>query len=132
MNFIEFMANYATELDGQYSEYDNNKSVIVVPLGDGRYQTVLGIMRHNEKYNKTGVEFNSKVCQLNSEINLKDLLIENGKFCHAKFVIDDGFVKVEAAAFLDSSSESILKEMITEVANLADEWEMKLTGLDVH
>jgi len=132
MNFTEFMESYADEIGGQYSEYDKNKSVIIVPLEDGRFQTVLGIMKHSEKYGKTGVEFASKVCEFSGDINLIELLRENSNFCHAKFVIVDDYVKVEAATFLDNVTDELLKEMIVEVANLADEWEYKLTGLDVH
>ena len=132
MNFTEFMESYANEIGGQYSEYDKNKSVIIVPLEDGRFQTVLGIMKHSEKYSKTGVEFTSKVCEFSADINLTELLRENSNFCHAKFVLVDDYIKVEAATFLDNVTDELLKEMIVEVANLADEWEYKLTGLDVH
>jgi hypothetical protein len=32
-NFNEFMENFADEIGGQFSEYDQSKSVIIVPLG---------------------------------------------------------------------------------------------------
>ncbi|NMM50530.1 type III secretion system chaperone family protein [Marinigracilibium pacificum] len=132
MNFLEFIEEFSSEIGGQFSEYDQNKSVIVIPVDESRYQTVLGMMRMNEKYGKTGVEFTSKVCEFTPDIDLKRLLVENARFCHAKFVISDNFVKVEAATFLDNITDDLLKEMITEVAELADEYEFKLTGLDVH
>ncbi|MCX2745820.1 hypothetical protein OO013_18195 [Mangrovivirga sp. M17] len=90
------------------------------------------MMRMNEKYGKTGVEFTSKVCEYTPAIDLKHLLVENARFCHAKFVLSENFIKVEAATFLDNITDDLLKEMIIEVAELADEYEMKLTGLDVH
>lgn len=132
MKFNAFMQKFAEEIDGQFSEYDKSKSVIIVPLEDNRFQAVLGIIKYSERYKREGVEFTSKVCELNDDVDLVGLLRENSTFCHAKFVIAENAVKVEASAFLDNVTESLLKEIILEVANAADEWEYKLTGLDVH
>jgi len=44
----------------------------------------------------------------------------------------DNFIQVEASLFIDSATEDSLKEIIQEVANLADEYEFKLTGADVY
>ncbi|MGK7388731.1 MAG: hypothetical protein ACNS60_00205 [Candidatus Cyclobacteriaceae bacterium M2_1C_046] len=132
MDLNAFMQSYADEINGQYSEYDSNKSIIIVPLPDERYQTVLGHLKHSKRYNKVGVEFTSKVCPLRENIDLKELLKENAQLNHAKFVIIDGFIYVEASAFLDTATEVVLKEIIQEVANIADEYEFKLTGEDIH
>lgn len=131
-NFSEFMENYSKEIGGQFSEYDKSKSVIIVPLGENRYQAILGVMKYNEEFQKNGVEFSTKVCAFSSELNLKTLLEENAKTCYAKFVIADDYVKVEGSTFLENVKEEGLKEIIQEVARLADEWEFKLTGLDVN
>ena len=131
-NFNEFMERYAEEIDGQFSEYDQSKSVIIVPLDENRFQAVLGVIKYNEKFNKTGIEFSSKVCPFSDDIDCKQLIIENAKTCYAKFVIVDDFIKVEGSTFLETIMEEGLKEIIKEVAQLADEWELKLTGLDVN
>ena len=130
--FNEFMRRLADEIGGQFSEYDTSKSVIIVPLQENRFQAVLGLVKYDEKFNKTGVVFSSKVCKETSDINLKELLLENAKTSAAKFVITDGYVKVEGSAFLENINENGLKEILIEVANKADEWELKLTGLDVN
>lgn len=132
MNFNEFMESYAKEIGGQFSEYDKAKSVIIFPLDGNRFQTVLGNMKYSEQYQRTGIEFTSKVCKLDESLNLRQLLEENSKFCHARFVIIDDFLKVESSAFLDNVTDELLKEMVSEVANVADEWELKITGKDVH
>lgn len=133
MELNSFMESYANEIGGQYSEYDSSKSVIIVPLPDGRFQTVFGVLTDSEKYkNRTGIEFTSRVCEYENGIDLKQLLEANADFCHAKFVIHEGYLKVEASAFTDTATEPLLKEIIQEVALTADEWEMKLTGMDVH
>jgi hypothetical protein len=131
-NFNEFMEKFAEEIGGQFSEYDHSKSVIIVPLEENRFQAVLGVIKHNEKFDKMGVEFSSKVCPYSDDIDCKQLVVENAKTCYAKFVIVDDFIKVEGSTFLETTLEEGMKEIIKEVAQLADEWELKLTGLDVN
>ena len=131
-NFNEFMERFADEIGGQFSEYDQSKSVIIVPLEENRFQAVLGVIKYNEKFNKTGIEFSSKVCPFSDDIDCKQLVVENAKTCYAKFVIVDDFIKVEGSTFVELILEEGLKEIIKEVAQLADEWELKLTGLDVN
>lgn len=131
-NFNAFMERYAEEIKGQFAEYDQSKSVIIVPLEGNRFQAVLGVIKHNEKFNKIGLEFSSKVCPFSEDIDCKQLVMENAKTCYAKFVIVDDFIKVEGATFLENIMENGIKEIIQEVAHLADEWELKLTGLDVN
>ena len=127
-NFNMFMENFAMEIGGQFSEYDQSKSVIIVPLEQNRFQAVLGVMKFNEKFNKMGVEFSSKVCPFSEDIDCKLLVKENAKTCYAKFVIIDDFIKVEGSTFIENVKEDGLKEIIQEVAQLADEWELRLTG----
>jgi len=131
-NFNEFMENFADEIGGQFSEYDQSKSVIIVPLEENRFQAVLGVMKFNEKFGKMGIEFSSKVSPFSDDIDCKQLVLENAKTCYAKFVIVDDFIKVEGSTFLENVKIDGLKEIIKEVAQLADEWELKLTGLDVN
>lgn len=130
--FNEFMEGFAEEINGQFSEYDQSKSVIIVPLEENRFQAVLGVIKYNEKFKKTGIEFSSKVCPFSEDIDCKQLVTENAKTCYAKFVIVDDFIKVEGSAFLETIMGEGLKEIIKEVAQLADEWELRLTGLDVN
>ena len=132
LDFSEFMEKIANDIGGQFSEYDKSKSVIIVPLEGNRYQAVVGVIKHSEKSSKTRLEFSSKVCQLTNSVDLKELLMENAKTCYARFVIVDDYVRVEGATFLETVNESGLKEIIDEVAKLADAWELKLTGMDVH
>ncbi len=126
------METYANEIGGTYSEYDSKTSIIIVPLPDSRFQTVLGKLKHSERYNRLGIEFTSKVCAFDNDLDLKMLLSENTKLNHAKFSIIEDFIYVEASSFIDTATEDLLKEIIQEVANVADEFEFKLTGADVH
>ena len=133
MDFNSFMKSYADEIGGNYSEYDTTKSVIIVPLSDGRFQTVVGLVKNSEKFNgRLGIEFRSKVCELQDTLDFKAMLEENARLCHSKLAINEGYIVVEASTFTDTATEDLLREIIQEVAVQADEWEFKLTGLDVH
>jgi hypothetical protein len=88
----------------------------------------------NEKSKVSGkprLYFSSKVSELSDAINPKDLLIQNGNFDYSKFIIEDGQLKVEASCLSDSVTEEEIRFMIQEVAQLADQFELRFTGKDV-
>jgi hypothetical protein len=60
------------------------------------------------------------------------LLEQTAFFNYARFVIRENYLQVEAVSGYDNAVEDEIKEMIQEVANLADQYEMKLTGADVN
>ncbi len=132
MDIRKFLQDYSQEINGEYSEYDENKSVIIVPLPDERYQAIVGKINYNETYDKETVEFSSKVCSVREDIDYITLLKTNSDFIHAKFIVEDDFLKVEAGTFSELTNEAHLKQIISEVANLADQWELKITGKDIH
>ncbi len=126
------MENFAQEVNGQFSPYDKSKSVIIIPLRENRFQTIVGLLRLNEIQEREIIAFSTIVCKLRSGIDLEKLLRANASFCHARFAITDETIKVEASVNLDNVTEPMLKEIIFEVAQVADEWELKLTGTDIH
>ncbi len=132
MDLASFMKKYSDEIGGQYSTYDNIHSIIVVPLSGGRFQTVIGTIKENKLYSRNMVTFTSKICAYHSELALKTLLEQSSLFNYGRFIISEDFLQIEAVASLDSTPEESMKEMIQEVANLADQYEFKLTGADVH
>lgn len=132
MNMVSFMRNYAQEAGGQFSEYDDHKSIIVLPLVQGRYQTIIGWIKDSTVSNKQIIEISSKICQYKESMNLVELLKENSNLNYAKFSMVDDYLKVEASAFTANISLEMIKEMIQEVAEVADHWEQRLTGIDVH
>jgi hypothetical protein len=132
MNVISTVKQYADQIGGQYTDYDHSKSVIVVPLDASRFQTVLAITQKSAVSGRDQAIFTSKVCEFNNNIDLKMLMEQNASFDYSKFVVEDGYIKVEASCLASSTSESQVKEMIQEVAQLADHYEYKLTGQDVH
>lgn len=133
MNLINTVKQYADQIGGQFTDYDHTKSVIVVPLSDSsRFQTVLAISQKSAVSGRDQAIFTSKVCELNPGIDLKMLMEQNASFDYSKFVVEDGYLKVEASCLSSSTTEVQVKEMIQEVAQLADHYEYKLTGQDIH
>jgi hypothetical protein len=132
MELNAVMRKYAEEINGQYMEYDPNHAIIIVPVSGSRAQTVLGNVRKNELYNRRLLAISSKVCAFSAEIDLKLLLEQTAFFNYCRFTILDNHLQVEAVAAFDNISEDTIKEMVQEVANLADQYELKLTGVDVN
>lgn len=132
MDLVDFMKDYAREVNGQFSEYDEHKSIIVIPLSQGRYQTIIGRTKTSSGLQKQMIELSSKICKYKESLNLMNLLKENASLNYAKFSMVDDYLKVEASAFTDQVTAESLKEMIQEVAEVADHWEQRLTGVDVH
>lgn len=132
MNIMYTVKAYADQIGGQFTDYDHSKSVIVVPLDKSRFQTVLAINQKSPVSGRDQTIFTSKVCEYQNTIDLKMLMEQNGSFDYSKFVVEDGYLKVEASCLTSSTSEAQVKEMIQEVAQLADHYEYKLTGEDFH
>lgn len=132
MNISAFAKQYANQIDGQFTEYDHSKSIIVVPLSDGRFQTVILSTENSKRSGKQRAVLSSKVCEFNSTIDFKMLLEKSAGFDYSKFVLDEGFLKVEASCPTDGASEEEVKHMIQEVAIQADAYELKLTGKDIN
>ncbi len=132
MNISAFAKQYASQIDGQFTEYDHSKSIIVVPLADGRFQTVILSTENSKRSGKQRAVLSSKVCEYNASIDFKMLLEKSAAFDYSKFVLDEGFLKVEASCPTDGASEEEVKHMIQEVAIQADAYELKLTGKDIN
>ena len=132
MDITFTIKQYADQIGGQFTDYDHIKSVIVVPLDKSRFQTVLATTQKSLVSGRDQAVFTSKVCEYKNTIDLKMLMEQNANFDYSKFVLEDGYVKVEASCLTSSVNETQVKEMIQEVAQLADHYEYKLTGQDIH
>ena len=115
-----FMKLYADEINGNYSEYDEQRSVIIVPLEMERQQAVVGELDSGNNM----ITISSKVCVASDNIKFKDLLKENHRSTYGKFTIANDFLKVEYKSSLKNSNDEDLKDAIQEVANMADRWEL--------
>lgn len=132
MNYRDFSQKYAKEIGGEFREYDETQSVIIVPLKSGRFQTVTGHIVKHTGYDREVVHLKSKVCELTYDIPYNDCLEASKDYPYTKFIVEDGYLKVEAINFIVNLNEDMVKEMIVEIAQHADDWELKITGKDIH
>jgi hypothetical protein len=132
MNLTSYIQQSADQIGGQYTDYDHTKSVVVVPIDGTRFQTVLAVTQTSAVSGRDQATFTSKVCLFDTKLDLKSLMEQNARFDYSKFVLHDGFLKVEASCLTSSVSQEQVKEMIQEVAQLADQYELQLTGRDLH
>ena len=132
MDLTAFMKRYADEIGGQYTQYNTTHSIVIVPLSGSRFQTVIGHIKKNDLYNRKVVALSSKVCPVTTNIDYRMLLEQTAYFNYARFVIRDHFLQVEAVCGFENAVEDEIKEMLQEVANLADQYELKLTGADIN
>jgi len=132
MDLSAIMKKYAAETGAQYTQYDQSQSIIIAPVAGGRFQTVMGVITENQLYKRKLISLSSKVTAVKPDIDYKMLLEQTAFFNYCRFVIKDNYLQVEAIASLIGISEETVKEMVQEVANLADQFEMKLTGADIY
>ncbi|MCK6617510.1 MAG: hypothetical protein L6Q51_07675 [Cyclobacteriaceae bacterium] len=132
MNILQAVKQYADQIGGTFTDYDYTKGIIVVPLNNGRFQTVLVVIEKSKTSGKERAVFTSKVTEYNASIDAYDLLVQNGHFDYSKFIVDDGQIKVVASSLVDTTTADDVKYMIQEVAQLADHYEFKFTGKDIH
>jgi thiamine pyrophosphokinase len=132
MDLTAFMKRYANEISGQYIEYNQTISVVIIPVAGGRFQTVMGNIKQSTLYNRKIITFTSKVCPMSDTLDFKMLLEQSTFFNYCRFIISENCLQVEAVSSLTAVNEDDIKEMLQEVANLADQYEMKLTGADIH
>jgi hypothetical protein len=132
MDIMQYLQQYAEQVGGQFTDYDNSKAVVVIPINGSRYQTVLAVRQVSRVSGRDQATFTSKVCEFKNTLDLKALLEQNADFDYSKFVLEEGYLKVEASCLTSTASEDQVREMVQEVAKLADQYEMKLTGKDLH
>lgn len=131
MDLKAFMRRYADEIGGEANEYSSEFIIVVIPVSGGRAQTVLTEVKTNELYNRKLITFTSKVCPAQNDIDYRSLLSQTSFLNYSRFVITENYLQVQAVAPFDGIGEAAIKEMLQEVANVADQFELKITGADV-
>lgn len=130
MDFKAFSQRFSDKIGGEYNDYDENQSIFIIPLGNGRFQSVIARAVELDKYNRKAVQITSRVCETTAPINYPEILEASSGFAFTNFVVEDGYLQVDTSLFIDYVDEALLEEAIQEVAHRADEWELKITGQD--
>jgi hypothetical protein len=131
MDLRAAMRRYAEEIGGDYNEYSPEFVIIVVPVSGGRAQTVTSEVRNSDLFNRKVITFSSKICPAGPDLDYRSLLAQSAYLTYSRFVIQDNYLQVQAAGDHEHVGEVTVKEMMQEVANVADQFEMKITGADV-
>ena len=123
---------FTGSIGGHFLEYSDVRCVAIVPVPGGRTQTITCEEVINDLYNRRLLRFSSKVCQADPAHDFQMLLAQTAFFNYCRFTIRDGIIEVEAVADPTAGDPVIWQEMIMEVANLADQFELKLSGKDAN
>jgi hypothetical protein len=126
MDFKSNMQTASEIIEGTYSEYDEQTTVIIVPVDDHRFQTIFA---HDE--GDDGIKFNTKSCDGIAEFPYRELLLENSKMKYGRIEIEGDTLYVTGRALKGSDAGGISR-LLLEVGKVADNWEFKLTGQDVN
>ncbi|MBD0259468.1 MAG: hypothetical protein ICV83_27430 [Cytophagales bacterium] len=130
MHLTDTMEKLAVEIDGMFIDYSFENTIITVPVSRYRYQNVTGYLM--QKPQGTVIEFMSKVCPIGTTIDPMAMLELNQELFYSKVVIHEGFLKVAAAALYEHCTEELIKDMVLEVAKVADDLEHQLVGEDIY
>jgi hypothetical protein len=130
LNLDKILEDYASEVGGKIIQYTENQSIIIMPTKHGRFQRVIGWTRTSNKHKF--LEFDSKVCEFSDTIDLQNCLKEAAKFTFSRLIIKEGFLQIASSVIVEHANTAIIRDMIKEVAEVADELEFVLTGADVH
>lgn len=131
MDLFDFLKFYCDELGGQFTLYDGARGFAVVPLHEGRFQTVVVTIRKGPRSGLDHAIFSSKIAELPAGFDAHELLRNCAEFEHARFVLQEQYLSLEASC-LPSAPETEVKSILQEIAQLADLYELKITGKDIH
>jgi hypothetical protein len=119
-------------MDAAHIEYTHEISILRITLSNGRTQNVRGFIKKRGHFSV--LVLMSKVCSLDgyAHIDYKKLITWNNHLKFSKFVIHEDYLEVVAQTRLDSAPVEYLQQVVTEVAQAADDCEHEITGLDTH
>ncbi len=132
MEASQVLKSHTVSIGGHFLEYSDVRCVAIIPVPGGRTQTITCEEILNDLYSRRLLRFSSKICPAIAAHDYQMLLEQTAFFNYCRFAIRDGFIEVEALADPATGDPLIWKEMITEVANLADQFELKLAGNDTN
>lgn len=130
LNLDKILEDFANQEGGKVIPYTENQSIVIMPTKHGRFQRVLGWTRVADKHKF--LEFDSKVCEFTPDIDMRKYLAEAASFTFCRLIIKEGFIQVASSVIVEHATVDLIKDMVREVAEVADELEYQITGQDVH
>ena len=132
MNPAEIAQSFGTAHQIAYTRLSDTEIVLDSPVPGRRNQQVLIESVTNTLYNRKMVRVSSVVCPVSGQEDLSMLLEQSAYFNYCRFAIRNNKIVVEAVTRADEAVSGLVDEIIMEVANLADQYELKLTRRDLH
>ncbi|NJL13693.1 MAG: YbjN domain-containing protein [Microscillaceae bacterium] len=133
-NVKGYLETLAQEMNGNYTEYSDDTVILTVPLEEGRFQSIRGII--TEKDSGLMLILTSTICRLHEYPNVVDfrrMLEMNYELGYAKITItDEDYLELMAAIKYELATPGEIRYMINEVAATADRLEFEITGDDQH
>jgi hypothetical protein len=128
----EYFVKLAEKLGGTYIEYTDEICIISLRLPDGRSQSVRGFFK--QRGQDLMLLLMSKVCFLDEypNVDYKALVDASNHLAFSKFVTHHDYLEVMAASHFSDITVEYLEHVALEVASVADDWEFKITGQDIH
>ncbi len=132
-NVKGYLESLAQELNGNYTEYSDDTVILTIPLDEGRFQSIRGILAQREA--GLMLIFTSTICRLHEfpDVNFRRMLEMNFELGYSKITItDEDYLELMTSIKYDLATEEEIKYMIHEIAETADKLEFEITGEDVH
>lgn len=132
-NVKGYLQQLAEEMDGNYTEYSDDTIIVTLPLEEGRFQSVRGLI--TERASGLMLILTSTICRLHEypDVDYRKMLEMNYELGYSKITItDEDYLELMTSIKFDLATPDEIKYMITEVALTADKLEFEITGKDVH
>ncbi|TAG55223.1 MAG: hypothetical protein EAZ27_07485 [Cytophagales bacterium] len=130
LNLDKILEDFSNEIGGKVIPYTDSQSIIIMPTSHGRFQRVLGYTRISKSQKVKFLEFDSKVCEFSDSIDMKKYLTEAAHHTFSRIIIKDGFLQIASSVIVEHATADLIKDMVKEVAEVADELEFQITGKD--
>lgn len=132
-NVKSYLEALAEELNGNFTEYSDDTIIMTIPLDEGRFQSIRGLIAERE----TGLMliFTSTICRLHEfpHVDFKRMLELNYELGYSKITItDEDYLELMTSIKYQLANSEEIRYMITEIAQTADKLEFEITGQDVH
>lgn len=132
-NIQGYLKKLAEELNGNYTEFSDDTVIVTVPVDEGRYQSVRGMLQ--KKQSGDMLMLTSTICRLHEypDVNFRKMLELNFNLGYSKITItDEDYLELAAAIKYELCTPEEVRFMLEEVAQTADRLELEITGKDVH
>lgn len=130
LNLDKILEDFANEVGGKVIPYTDSQSIIIMPTSHGRFQRVLGYTRIAKSQKVKFLEFDSKVCQFSESIDMKKYLEEAAHHTFCRIIIKDNYLQIASSVVVEHATADLIRDMVKEVSEVADDLEFQITGKD--